>query len=786
MDSRTLSLLEFPKVLQALGAHAASEPGREACLSLAPLADNALATRESELFRQAKDWSGLAKIRLGDFPPLDGLFDILEREHGFLDLDALVALKHVLLLTRDVLDSMEGDAAERWPLLAENLHASSWPAKVWSMLKRCIADDGSMREQSSPELLSARQEIRRIHQQCTRKAKDFVMKHNLGEYLQDDFMTISSDRYVLPLRTNFKGRLQGVIHDYSQTGETCYFEPLFLVDLNNTLQELKQEEREAERQVLLDITAMVRQELDGVTGAYSALVGVDVLLAKIGFAESLDARPVDYDAGLPLSLRGARHPLLELAARKKGSSSENDKKKASHSVVPLDMELHPPQQGLVISGGNAGGKTVTLKTLGLLAAMAASGLPVPVAEGSTLPGWRSIFVFLGDEQSLEDSVSTFTAQIHKLATMWEHVDDKALCILDEFGAGTDPSQGAALAQAVLDGLLEKGAHVAAATHFPALKAYALAREDIRAASVLFDPQTKRPLFRLAFDQVGLSLALDVAREHGLPEDVLRKAENYMLLDGSDTSTLIEKLNELAAARDKELRKLSEERQKLAEKRAKLEDRYVRERRSFLDQLEGESRNIMRDWQAKKAGHKQAMKELAEVRRKLQAEAAADAAEKSEQGGQVALEDISPGLEVIYRPWNKKGRVEELDAKKKAAKVDISGVSMWVPLDSLAQSKSSGAPTAPQPGQTTVKAARPEGLRLDLRGLRADEAVSRLEGFLDRALLGNVGQVEVIHGKGTGALRREVHRFLSGFPAVENYSLGNEEQGGDGMTLVELK
>ncbi len=773
MDSRTLTLLEFPKVLQALGGFAASEPGRLACLAVAPLHDHARIADEIALFWQARDWKATSKTPLGDFPPLDGLFSFLERESAFLDLDDIVALKQVLAMARATSDTLEGDAPrERWPLLVERV-CVSWPAKVWSILKRCISEEGTIKETSSPVLLSARQEIRRIHQQCTKKAKDFILQNNLSPYLQDDYMTISSDRYVLPLRTNFKGRLQGIIHDYSQTGETCYFEPLFLVDLNNTLQELKQEEREAERQVLIDITQMVRQEYDGVLATYEALVLHDVLLAKLAFAEALDARPIGYAPDAPLHLEDARHPLLVLAARKA----------SRHNAVPFDMSLGQGQRGLVISGGNAGGKTVTLKTLGLIAAMAASGLPVPAAEGSSLPGWHSVFVFLGDEQSIEDSVSTFTAQIRKLAAMWERVAPGALCILDEFGAGTDPSQGAALAQAVMDGLLEKGAHVAAATHFPALKAYALARDDIRAASVLFDPETKRPLFRLAFDQVGLSLALDVAREHGLPEEVLQRAENYMLLDGSDTSDLIAKLNDLAAARDKELKGLADERQKLADKRAKLDARYARERKELLDSLKAASQKIMRDWQAQKVGHKQAMKELAKARQRL----AEEVREQAPQHAPLTLNAVQTGLHLLYLPWNKKGRVEETDAKKAMVKMDLSGVSMWVALKDLA------AIDAPPPvrdqesfGGALVKASRPAGMRLDLRGMRADEAVSELGGFLDRALLGNVGVVEIVHGKGTGALRREVHNFLAHFPAVESYALGNEEQGGDGVTLVELK
>lgn len=775
MDSKTLALLEFPKVLEALGSFAVSEPGREACLALRPLADHALVAREADLLRQARDFCACSKVRPADFPSLDGLFVFLEQRTAVLDLDACVALKQVLRQAGTLRDSLDNDIGrERWPAFVQVCCQAAWPAKVVSALKRCVDDDGRLKDQSSPELLSVRQEIRRIHQQCTKRSKDFLQQHNMAAYLQEDFVTISSDRYVLPLRTNFKGRIPGIIHDYSQTGETCYFEPLFLVELNNTLQELKKEEREAERRVLMDITQLVRQEYQGVSGAYRALVETDTLLARLGFAEAVDARPIESAPGLPLRLARARHPLLALAAR-----SGPDK-----SVVPVDLLLEEGQRGLVISGGNAGGKTVTLKTLGLIALMAASGLPVPAEEGSSLPGWTQIHVFLGDEQSLEDAVSTFTAQIRKLAAIWPHIErsrhGEVLCILDEFGAGTDPSQGAALAQAVLESLVERGVHVAAATHFPALKAYALARDDIRAASVLFDPKTKKPLYRLVFDQVGLSLALDVAREHGLPEDILRRAEANMLLDGSDTGSLIERLNELAAARDKELKKLAEERRKLTDKRARLEERFELEKRTLLEELKKRSQDIMRDWQAGKVGHKKALRELAQARQDLSRKLASERGELGRQA--VDFDALEKDMSVLYLPWQKTGRVESKDPKKRQVKVNLAGVSMWVPESELAlvsEESRLGSVAKPQ-------SSRPVSLRLDLRGLRADEALSELASFLDRALLENVDGVEIVHGRGTGALRREVHRFLGNFPAVRAYALADEEQGGDGMTQVELR
>ena len=507
-----------------------------------------------------------------------------------------------------------------------------------------------------------RGELRRLHLMCLRKVKDFAVQYNIAQYLQDDYMTLASDRYVLPLKSNFKGRIQGIIHDYSNTGETCYFEPLFLVEQNNRLQELKREEREEERKVLRYLTDIVQNELPFIRSAWDLLVRLDVELAKCGLAALFDGAcatisPDGEDA--PLSLLGARHPLLALdpQIRKQGGPH------------PVDLIFRPTDRALVISGGNAGGKTVCLKTLGLLAIMTLAGLPVPAAKGSAIPWWTSIHAFIGDEQSLDDHLSTFTAQIRHLGNAWEATDRRTLILLDEFGAGTDPAQGAALAQAVLDGLLERGAHVVAATHFPALKTYALTREGVRAASVLFDPGTKKPLFRLAYDQVGASQALDVAREHGLPESVLRRAEQYLLLDGQDMTAVMDRLNALAAKREGELDALKAEQQRTREKRKAVQERFERERERLIKDVRELSAKVMKDWQEGKAGHKQALKELAKVRAELhvspeQEEAAAPA---------FGIAELKPGQHVMHRPWNKKAVVREVDARQNRFKLDMNGV-----------------------------------------------------------------------------------------------------------------
>jgi DNA mismatch repair protein MutS2 len=775
MESRSFQVLEFPKILGALSGFAVSGAGASACLRLHPFKELAQVREALALYDQAAAWVGESSFVMRSFPELDGLFAYLEGPGSALDQDDLFALKQVLDVAREARESLERSTDRGWDILGRTLFDYAWPDKVVSGIGRCLDPDGNIRDASSPELMAVRQEIRAIHQRCTKRVKDFILAENLGQALQDEFMTISSDRYVLPFKSNFKNKTKGIIHDYSQTGETCYFEPMFLVETNNRLQELKREEREEEYNILKYLTELVRQEQDGVRGAYDGLVTLDVLMAKVALGSALGGRAIEVvPEGEPRLVR-ARHPLLALS---------------EGSVQPMDIELLEGQKALIISGGNAGGKTVCLKTLGLMALMAFAGLPVPAAEGSSLPLWTDIFVVMGDEQSLEENVSTFTAQIKYLRRVWDMIGSRTLFILDEFGAGTDPTQGAALAQAVIDSLVEREATSVIATHFPALKAYAMAADSVRAASVLFDPGTKRPLFRLAYDQVGASIALDVAREHGLPGEILERAERYLLLEGSDTSAVLDRLNEMAVKREQELDAVKAERRKLEDKRDKLEARFEKERGKVLKDIQGQAQAIVRQWQADKIGRKETRKKLAQVRDQVH-DLAPDSPPDTvgtDAGVTLSFADIVAGMKVSYPAWNKSGTVLEVNARKKQAKVDIGGVAMWVKADHLARAEAPGAPGVPSGKPEPLAPVPPTDLvvEVDIRGNRADMALSMLERAMDDALRKGAGRLEIVHGRGTGALRREVHDYLRHYPAVADFCLASEERGGDGMTEVTLK
>lgn len=774
MDTRTLKALEFEKILEHLAAFCSSAAGSESVFALRPLQDLAAVQAEQILAVQAGLWKERAGSCLTDFPDLRGMFAYLENPSSELEVDDLWALRLVLAMARACVISIAENAA-LWPQLYEAAHASPLPEMTLAALFRCLGDDGVLKDESSPELSRLRSELREIHRNCLHKVREFVVRYNIGHYLQDEYITLASDRYVLPLKTDFKGRIQGIIHDYSNTGETCYFEPMFLIEQNNRLQELKREEREEERRVVRQLTELVRQELTFTVAAWNLLARLDALGARASLAAAFNGVYATVEAGekAQLALSEARHPLLalDMGLRPQGGPQ------------PVDLILRPEDRALVISGGNAGGKTVCLKTLGLDVAMTLSGLPIPAAAGAVMPWWPQLLAFIGDEQSLDEHVSTFTAQIRYLAQAWEALNSDALVLLDEFGAGTEPAQGAALAQAVLDELADRGVHVVAATHFPALKTYALGRAHVRAASVLFDPITKRPLYKLAYDQVGASRALDVAREHGLPETVLRRAEHYLLLDGRDTSATLDRLNALAAEREREAERLRAAEALTREKREQYRQRFEKERERLQKDVHAVTAEIMAAWKAERISSKQALRSLSKTRKEL------EGASAPVQAAQVfTIENLKPGLRVLHRPWGKEAVVREVDVRQQRAKLDMNGVTLWADLKLLgevarerenASEKRTGVIVRTVPEESSL-------LCLDLRGKRAELALGELSRYLDRALLSGMAGVEIIHGRGTGALRKEVHSFLRTFPGIASFALAPEDRGGDGVTVVTFR
>lgn len=767
---RTLHSLEFDAIQAILSSHCFSEPGKEKALHISPLpsqqdAEKALLCYEDFLvWQQANQVYTYTPATFPDIRPL-----LTGRQGIVPDIDAFWSLRNMLQMAQDAVASItSGEGQHSWPNLFSLVQDTSLPVQLTAALKRCISDDALIKDESSPELYRLRCEIRSLHQNCMNKVREFATQYNFLPYLQDEFITLTSDRYVLPLKAHYKNRMQGIVHDWSQTGETCYFEPIFLVELNNRLRQLKQEEREEEHNILAYLHSLFQQESQGVKVANHLLTELDILQAKKTLAEKICAvSPTFASLTGGIELLSARHPLLALAANT-----------TNVAVHPIDIKLRQGDSCLVITGSNAAGKTVCLKTMGLLTVMAMSGLPIPVKRGSFLPWWSRIDAFIGDEQCLTDNVSTFTAQIEHLVKAWQYLKENSLVLLDEFGAGTDPAQGAALAQGLLETLCERGATILTATHFPALKTWALTHSGVRAASMLFDSQTQRPLFKLAYDQVGASQALAVARQHGLPAEILQKAETYLLQSGKEEGNVLNRLNSLAVQREEELAELHRQQDKARHAQIHCREQLEKSRKTLLDEVQSNIATLMRSWKEGKLGAKQAVKELSRIKGSL-------LPQKAERETILPPpQTFSVGQTLYHTLFQKKGTVIDIDTRRQRVRLSMDGVTLWALMQDLSITATPTKAKIARPALTS--AVDSPAMRLDVRGQRAEEAIADVERFLDNALLSGFANLEIVHGRGTGALRREIHAFLRNFPTVANFALAPEDQGGDGMTIVTLR
>ncbi len=800
IHKRTLDALEFGKIRAYLSSFCQTEAGKKLALEISPFPTPHDVQIAFEFYNEAVNFFSQPSgpdnkpFVIAPYPELTGslnyYFDQANQDGTANsstrnpDIETFWALREMLHSAREANSAINiSDAGRLWPNLFHLATESPFPEQLAAALDRCISDDCLFRDESTPELYRLRTELRNLHRTCLSKVKDFAKQYNMQQYLQDDFMTISSDRYVLPLKANFKGRMQGVIHDWSQTGETCYFEPIFLVEINNRLQELKHEEREEERKILQYLAGMLTGNLNEVQVSITLLATLDFLKAKIMLAESLQCNCVNLvNAKEGISLLHARHPLLELSRNRNKSS---DWKASSLAPVqPIDILLRPGEKALIITGGNAGGKTVCLKTFGLVAAMTLSGLPAPIDKGSHMPWLSRMDAFIGDEQSLDDNVSTFTAQIDHLAKAWKHLGENTMLLLDEFGSGTDPAEGSALAQAVLDSLLEKDCFVLSATHFPSLKSYALTKPAVRAATMLFDSKTNKPLFKIAYDQVGSSQALAIAKEHGLPADIIEKAERYLLQDGGDTSSIMAKLNDLAIRREEEVEHLRIEQARYKNLVNLQKEKFDKEKSRLHDEISARSKELMQAYRQNRLSAKQAIREMNTLKANLVPDNIPPDTSVLPQAT-----DLKVGQEVFHSIFQKRGIITDIDARKNRVRLDMNGVNIWADKNDLLQSSSSNTTKKTVSEVLLAAKGNPEkilSLTLDVRGQRAVEAIAQTEKYIDRAVMEGYGCVEIIHGRGTGALRREIHEFLHSSPIVANVQLAPEDRGGDGMTIVELK
>jgi DNA mismatch repair protein MutS2 len=775
---RDLEVLGFPKVLDALAALAVSRAGAEACRSLRPVFDRAAAARPPD-----PQWSLLRLVEihgalpLAEFPDVREALSLAAHDGAVLPGERLAEVRTVLRRIHTLKRFLRGPAAD-FPVLADLPARLPALPELEAALERTLDDAGGLRDDASPRLAELRAALRDLRQEIEERLERLVTAGGAAEGIADRYVTVRNNRFVVPIKAGAAGRLAGVVQDRSASGETLFVEPLFAIELNNRLLLARKEEEQEELRLLALLTAQVGAARDALAAGFLALAEIDRLAAGASLARRLRCtRPALGDDRI--DLRGARHPELLLAG---------------HAVTPVDVRLSEGKRALVVSGPNTGGKTVALKTLGLLTALAHAGVLVPADEGSAVPLVTAVLADLADDQSIERNLSTFSSHVANLVDIFGSARPPALVLLDEPGAGTDPEEGAALAVGLVAGLMDAGCLVAAATHYAPVKLWALGEARVDVAAVEVDPSTFEPRYRLLYGSLGESLGLAMARRLGLPAGVLEAAEARRSAAARELAGGIERLERSRRRLEDERRAVAEERRALAE----LEDERMRlvaelrerrrarwaaeleEARAFVRTLKAEGRALLETARRRPSD---AGRDLTAFGRRAEEAIATRAAALAEPGPAV---DRPPavGEEVEVRGTRIRGELVEL--ARDSARLRRGAVTFQVPAAELRRIGGEPGPAPPRVahGRATATEA-PAATELRLIGLRVPEALERLERFLDRAQETGVTAVRIVHGVGTGALKRAIGEYLAASPYCTGFRDAEPSQGGAGVTVAAL-
>ena len=786
MNQKHLNTLELPKILERVANYCSFPPSAELVRGLTPATDPVEVRR-----RLAETTQARAALAANDNLTIGGAHDVRGNvlhalRGGMLEPQELLDIRDTLVSGKNVQRTLSRMAG-LYPELNAVTSAIEPCGGLVDEITRCIDEKGEVRDSASPALGDIRRRVRVVHDRLMQKLQRIVADGNSSAYLQEAIITQRGGRYVIPVKSDFKGRIPGLIHDQSASGLTLFIEPLATLELNNEWRELQLAEVREVQKVLSLLSGLVSNDGDAIIRTVEALAQFDLALAKARYADatrSVCATVADLQggtAGRVINLQQARHPLLNPA-----------------TVVPIDVVLNESTRILVITGPNTGGKTVALKTIGLLAVMSQCGLHVP-AEAATYPTFDSVLADIGDEQSIEQSLSTFSAHLTNLVSFLEHVGAGSLALLDELGAGTDPSEGAALARAILEYLLKTNAFCMIATHYPELKAWAYMTEGAANASVAFDTNTLRPLYKLSIGLPGRSNAFAIAQRLGLPQDILSQAQGYIDTDDAHAEDMLAEIakiqRQLESAREATHRAQHDAERNADRIRARLgamdDERKAllsEAREDALREVEGLRAEVrrLRGRIISAGGALENVKAIEKEVDTLQAAPplppAPEAERRREPPGRRAIQ-VNDTVRV--RSLGTEGIVGAITGEE--ADVQIGRLRTRVKLSDLERTRharSSQEEERSEPYRMADKPVSP-GIELDLRGLTGEEGVARLEDHIDRAARTALPFVRVIHGKGTGALRRAIRNAIKDNPLVKSFETGQEGEGGDGVTVIKL-
>lgn len=789
MDAKILTTLEYPKIIDKLTAHAGTTLGKTIAERLRPVSG----LEEVKSLLQATD-EAYAADRLKGSAPFGGITDISAPLHrarigGTLNPAELLEIASTSRGGRRVKKHIEVIHDDHpIPMLRSLAEGISEHKSLEDEIFACIDEQAEVMDSASTELASIRRELRNGESRIREKLESMIRSSSVQKMLQDAIITLRGDRYVIPVKQEYRSNFGGIVHDQSGSGATLFIEPEAIVAMNNKLREQRAAEQREIEKILQKLTAHAAEYVDDLLVNQDLLGQLDFAFAKARLAHVMKAsQPRMNDRGF-LKLKRGRHPLID-----------QDK------VVPLDVELGNQFTAIIVTGPNTGGKTVSLKTIGLLSLMAMSGLFVPAEDGSQLCVFDAIYADIGDEQSIEQSLSTFSSHLTNIIRILRSMTSKSLVLLDELGAGTDPAEGSALAIAILEHIHDKNCRIVATTHYSELKAYAYNRKGVINASMEFDIASLSPTYRLLVGVPGRSNAFAIAERLGLQRSIIDHARGEVSEEDLKVESMIASLeeNRLSAESERQtaesLRKEMErlrakheaERERFEEQKEKLLQKAREEAREAVAKAKREAEEIIADLRKLALEEGASVKEhkLIEARRRLD-EAAPEAAgpKRGKPSGAAKQQKIGAGDEVMVYSLNQKGLVVDMHGSE--ATVQLGILKMKVSLDDMELVKANTPEKAKQQPKAaaSLKRTRDENVRmeLDLRGENLEEAIMEVDRFLDESFLSGFGQVYIIHGKGTGVLRTGIQQYLRKHSHVKSFRNGEYGEGGIGVTVAELK
>ena len=789
MDARTLERLEFRKVLDRIAGGCMVSLGADAVRALEPTADlEQVRTRSGRIAEGAAILAAGGDFGLERFDDPRGVLDRAAIEDSALAPAELQTVAAILRNARDLQNVLRRrrDAAPSLWKLAFDL---ALQPELLAAIERAILPDGSVAADASPALKEIRRDRRNLQDRIRTRLEALIQNADSKPYLTGDYVTERAGRNVIPVLATEVSQVPGIVHGRSDTGHTLFVEPQFAVAMGNDLRALESDEEREVQRILRELTRGVRDQLWNLRTSVAVLTEFDLLRAGARYAHARRMTAPEFGDGGVLKIVGGRHPILEDALAQTGGQ-----------VVPLDFEIGGRLRTIAITGANAGGKTVALKTLGLVCLMAQTGLLVPVGEGSTFTPLRDVLVDIGDEQSIEANLSTFSGHIRHINEILSVAGEQTLVLLDEIGAGTDPVEGGALACAILAALHRRGAMTVVTTHLGQVKGFVHEQDGMENAAVQFDPETLAPTYRLVIGQPGASHALSIARRFGLPDEVLATAEGLVDSKAIEMEGLLARLTVALKKAEADAETARRERTEAEEARkelAKRLDELKRERKESLRKAVEEAKGLVENTRREM---EQALEEArrtgadADAAKHLRRKVEEKRASFKKKAGELAptpraaipLAELEVGRRVWIETMKRHGTVTRVDERRGKVTVDAEGLSIEVAADAVMEPDAQAFAPAPAPGRTIVHRPASVAPEISLRGMRVDEALRRLETYLNEACLAGLASVRIIHGFGTGAVRDAVHAMLKKHPLIESFHYAERHEGARGATIAVLK